>query len=164
MKVFVTGPQRSGTTFVSHCIAHDLGIKHIDEMEYDVYYYDKFLDVIKGLDSWVVHGPALLHKALDIQNEFPDVIFVVVRRDIEDIILSQERIKWSDKEERESLGVEDDPRPISVIKYDYWDQLKPSLKNCTEVEYEALKTHELWVDKEHRADFTSKQWQVIPQA
>jgi hypothetical protein len=161
MKVFVTGPQRSGTTFVSQCIAHDLGIPHVDEMAFDVYYFDKFLQAVEGLNDWVVHGPALLHKALDVQKQFVDVLFVVVRRDIEEIIRSQERINWSDKEERESLGVEGDPRPISVIKYDYWDQLKPQLTNWSEFEYESLKTHELWVDKEHRANFTSKQWQVI---
>jgi hypothetical protein len=160
MKILVTGPQRSGSTFVSHCIAHDLGIPHFDEGLFNARDYDGFLQVAKENQDWVIHGPAIFHRVLDIQKEFPDVEFVVLRRDIADIVKSQERIGWSDEGERESFNAWDDPRPIAVIKYEFWDTVKHQLSNWREFEYEQFKTHQLWINKEHRSEFHSKQWQL----
>ena len=161
MKFFITGPQRSGTTFLANAISQDLEIPLVDEMEFDARDYSKFIKLVEELPDWVCQAPALFHKVFDVYRDFPDVNFVVIRRDIEDILKSQKRIDWSDKEELENLRVsENDPRPIAQIKYDLWDSWKKYLPNYQEINYEDLRTHRLWVDAELRKDFHSKQWKV----
>ena len=60
MKLVVVGPSRSGSTFVSHCLAESYNLKHIDEMEFDAYFLDVFLKIAKEAgDSWIAHAPGL---------------------------------------------------------------------------------------------------------
>lgn len=160
MKILVTGPQRTGSTFVSHCLAEDLDIPHFDEGLFSATNYEAFLDIAKENENWVIHGPAILHKILDINSIFPDACFVVIRRPIADIVKSERRINWSDADERHSFSAWDDPRPISVIKYEFWDSVKHQLTEWQEFEYEQFKTHRLWIDEENRLEFHSKQWQA----
>lgn len=161
MKLFVTGPQRSGTTFVSNCLSHSFRIPLIDEAEFDAYFYARFKFIAKKHDSWVVHGPALFHKVFDVANDFPDATFVVVRRDYESIIESQQRISWEDALERSHMNVSEwDTRPISQIKYEAWDKWKIDLPSWVEYEYNDFEVHPFWVDKEQRKNFHSKQWRL----
>jgi hypothetical protein len=158
MKYFVTGPQRSGSTFVSRCLSHDYGILHFDEVDYGLFDYKRFVDLVKGHGSWVVHGPAMFHRTMDVVKDFPDATIVVVRRDIKDILKSQERIQWDDRMERRNLRVRGDKRPIAQIKYDIWDVWKCSIKHYLEYQYGDFSRHPLWVDKEQRTNFKQKQW------
>lgn len=160
MKYFVTGPQRSGSTFVSRCLSHDYGITHFDEVDYGLYDYERFIELVKDLDSWVVHGPGLFHRTFDVVRDFPDAMIVIVRRCLKDILKSQERIRWDDRMERKNLHVRGDKRPVAQIKYDLWDTWKPSITNHLEYQYEDFSKHPLWVNKERRANFGQKQWKL----
>lgn len=160
MKILVTGPQRTGSTFVSHCIAQDLNLPHFDEGLFEATNYEKFLEIAQEHEQWVIHGPALLHKIVEINSLFSGIKFVVLRRSIDDIVKSEKRIGWSDADERTSFNAWDDPRPISIIKYEFWDVTKHQLTSWEEFEYEQFKTHPLWINQESRTDFHSKQWQV----
>lgn len=161
MKIFVTGPQRSGTTFVANCLASSFGVPMIDESEFDVYFYGNFKHLAKKHENWVIHGPALFHNVFDVLNDFPDVTFVVVKRSIQDILHSQSRISWTDEIERKNMNVPDwDSRPISQIKYETWDRWKNLLPQWVEYSYEDFELHPKFVPKESRVNFHSKQWEV----
>jgi hypothetical protein len=159
MKLFITGPQRSGTTFVANCLALSFGIKFIDEAEFDAHFYGKFKYIAKQYEDWVVHGPALFHNVFDVINDFPDVTFVVVRRKLDDILASQTRISWGETGERNHMNLPPwDDRPIAEIKYSTWDNWKKLLPSWVEYRYEDFEVHPMWVPKERREKFHSKQW------
>jgi hypothetical protein len=157
---FVTGPQRSGTTFLAHAISYDLGIQHIDEVDFQTFDYAQFRELAARSRHWVVQAPALFHHLAALQNDFPTAIPVVVRRRIEDIVASQRRINWGVREEgmeRRHLGIpESDRRPIAEIKYAIWDRDKQGYRHFVEVPYDDLRQHPLYV--ETRSDYGAKRW------
>lgn len=159
VKLFVTGPQRSGTTFVSHCLAEAHGLKHIDEMEFDVYFLDWFLEIVKPLDNWVVHAPGLFSEILKIQNEIPEVTFVVVKRDIDEIQKSAKRINLDWSTEKTKLNIaEANKQNVAEIKYKYWEKWKKYLKSWVEYHYADFELHPLWLESKNRENFGPKQW------
>lgn len=160
-RFFVTGPQRSGTTFVANCLAKSFQIPYIDEMEFDVYFYGMFKKIASQHESWVAHAPGLFHKVFDVINDFENTTIVVVRRDVEKIIKSQERINWDSKQEKISMRIdENDQRPIAEIKYNYWDKWKNHIPRYVEYSYDDFEVHPLWVPDEMRQNFAPKQWQI----
>ena len=161
MKILVTGPQRSGTTFVSHCLSRDNNLVHIDEGEFSVHSFHKFMEVTSMHRNWVAQGPGLMPHLIRIQNVYPDITFVIIKRRTEDIQKSEKRISWAhEHEEKLNLGVPDDPRPISVIKYQLWDQIKPYFNHYIEFRYEDFNGHPYWLEKEKRSNFHAKQWSL----
>jgi len=160
-KIFVTGPQRSGSTFVANCLSIHFGIPLIDEMEFDAHFYGMFKFVASKHESWVVHGPALFHKVFDVLSDFPDVTFVIVRRDVEEILRSQERIHWDPRIEEIAMNKEStDTRPVAQMKYDCWDKWKKIIPSYVEYQYSDFKNHPLWVPEDKRKNFLPKQWKV----
>ena len=157
---FVTGPQRSGSTFLAHAISFDLGIQHIDEVDFQTFDYAQFREVAARSRCWVAQAPALFHHLTDVQNDFPSVIPVVCRRSIEDITASQRRINWGAREEgseRRHLAIpETDQRPIAEIKYEMWDANKYGYKHFIDVNYDELRMHPLFA--EERSNFGPKRW------
>jgi hypothetical protein len=157
---FVTGPQRSGSTFLAHAISFDLGIQHIDEVDFQTFDYAQFREVAARSRCWVAQAPALFHHLTDVLKDFPSVIPVVCRRSVEDIIASQRRINWGAREEgfeRHHLAIpKTDQRPIAEIKYEMWDANKSGYKNFIDVNYDELRKHPLFA--EERSNFGPKRW------
>ena len=157
---FVTGPQRSGSTFLAHAISFDLGIQHIDEVDFQTFDYAQFREVAARSGCWVAQAPALFHHLTDVQKDFPSVIPVVCRRSVEDITASQRRINWGAREEgfeRYHLAIpETDQRPIAEIKYEMWDANKYGYKHFIDVNYDELREHPLFA--EVRSNFGPKRW------
>jgi hypothetical protein len=161
MKIVFIGPQRSGSTFISHCTAKHFDIPHIDELEFDVYHLEWMFKIVENKESWVVHAPGLFADAFKILNKFPDVTFAIVKRDINEIIKSQTRIKWNGYYEKQKLFVlPDDVRPISTLKYAYWQRWKKYFPSWVEYDYRDFELHPMWVPDEERGDFSSKQWEI----
>lgn len=159
MKLFVTGPQRSGSTFVSHCLAKSYDLKHIDEMEFDVYFLDWFYAVTKNLNDWVVHAPGLFSEILKVQERIPDVTFVIVKRSIEEINRSQEKINLDLSTEKIKLNIpESNKSSVALIKYIYWDRWKKHLSSWVEYDYRDFENHPMWVSESERKNFHPKQW------
>ena len=81
-----------------------------------------------------------------------------MRRRIEDIIASQERVEWTGEPyELSRYGLKEGV--ISKVKYDYWDNgQKAKIHNPFEVEYESLREHPLWVPKEERLDWEPRRY------
>ena len=156
-KVLVTGPQRSGTTFVSHCFSVDLGVDHIDEDDYTIDNLDLLADKILDKDSYVIHGPGVFHKVKDILEICADIFIVVMLRNTDEIIQSQTRINWNENEAKERTGMQDS-RPYSTVQYERWNETKKSLdpEQYLEIPYLSMKNHALWI--EQRKNFSPRQW------
>lgn len=157
--ILVTGPQRSGTTFVANCFAHDTKRPYVDEAAFGTGNYDLFMQVVHGASVCVMQAPSMMKFAHHVPD---DVLVVVVRRNVVDIVASQERIGWGgERLELARYGLEEGC--ISQVKYDYWDRNKDvSPSSWMEVQYESMLEHPLWVGKEDRASFSPKQTSGSP--
>jgi len=180
--ILVTGPQRSGTTICARMIEHDLDYTYLDEREWNITFGEEAR--ILAEENWpcVLQGPGLLKDAL-LFNQ-PKCAVVLMVRSVEDIIASQNRVGWSGYTHEMSFYTRDiewyqqyrsldywtgkslDPDPrndVAWIKYMYWyDKIRPNLtyRNWYEVEYKKLSSHPLWITKEERMNFTSRQWEI----
>lgn len=153
--ILVTGPQRSGTRICARMIAHDTGYHFVDEREIATGSLHVLLMVFANHPNTVVQAPGLCHCVEGIANE--KVAIVVMRRNIEDIIASQERIGWI-FEPVELLKYKAKAGPVAKVKYLWWEHYqRPVIKHAYEVEYESLSAHPLWIPKEQRGEFQHDQ-------
>lgn len=158
-RIVVTGPQRSGTTICSRMIAHDTGHRLCDEQDWGVHDPAALLHELRQ-EPVVAHCPTLFKWIVD--RPSPDVLVVVVRRDLESIYASQRRIDWQfEAMELRQFGLhpvyDNGCRPrAAAVKYAYWDWgTRPPI--YVEVNYDDLRTHTLWVDPGDRERFAPKQ-------
>ena len=165
--IFVTGPQRSGTTIAGKIIAADLGYTYIDERDFGTHDLPGLLALIR--DNVVIQGPALSAYC----HLLPKSVAVVFTlRSLEEIIASQDRTilpsggNWTEAEESVELQKYfRETGPIAAVKYEVWDKYqKPTLaaegKAFFEIEYATLAAHPLWVPKEQRVGWHAKQTAV----
>lgn len=151
-KIVVTGPQRSGTRIGAKMIAADTGHAFVDEMEFAIKDVAAFWEVLRR-DNIVVQAPHMLKDLVD--DPPPDIFVVLMRRDLDQIHASEQRIQWAEvyggnKTELARFGLtEGDP---AAVKYGYWDSHTKSVP-FLELEYEALRRHPLWVDDDQRRGF-----------
>lgn len=159
-RIVVTGPQRSGTTITAKMIAHDTGYRYVDEAEFAVYDVEKWRKIVTEEDRVVVQCPHMLKIIVD--SPPPDILVVLMRRNLEDIHNSERRIDWEHRfrgntRELELFGLAEGDS--AQLKYDYWDSSqKPT--NFIEIDYESLRNHLFYVAKEHRVNFHCKQTAV----
>lgn len=145
-RIFVTGPQRSGTRIVALAIAHDLGYEYVDELAFGV---DR-LDRVPKRQKIVVQCPGLCHCIERLAGG--GVAIVLVRRSVEDIVASEKYLGWDAGAELRKYGAREGV--ISEIKYACWDVYQKELvPHAFEVEYESLVGHPLWVPAEERVGF-----------
>jgi len=163
-KIIITGPQRSGTRFMTSILSDDMGYKYIDESEFDIWSYEKLKSITMGIDGFVAHAPGLAHLVNEIDN---DIFIVFMRRDVADIVNSQNRINWGEIEINYIKDIYrnkfknhtiDFTKPISEIKYQVWDIEKLNILNkYVDFNYTDLKLHKRWVDKDKRTGFNPHQ-------
>ena len=152
-KIFVTGPQRSGTMLVSASIANDLDYYFYPEEQIRVWEWWRVERLWGRTSNFVLQAPALCHRAHELT--YLDTVVVLVRRNIDEIIASERRIGW-DGEARELRRYGLKEGIISKVKYDYWERVQSPLipiERRFEVEYESLAEHELWIAPEERPYF-----------
>jgi hypothetical protein len=144
--IFVTGPQRSGTTIAARILATDLKRSYVDESEYTP-------NVIPP--NAVIQAPFIIKSVLELSYLFPKAHFVFMQRNKDDIVKSMERIEWYKDYIQDSsfynTYVEHTYRYIDLLcetlPKDRWSILR----------YDSLATHPLFV--KDRDDFTVRQWQ-----
>jgi hypothetical protein len=150
-KILVTGPQRSGTRICSKMIAYDTGHEFIDEASISMdgmYRLNLFLEAARPL---VIQCPVLCRYVHMFKGN--KIAIVLMRRAVEDIIKSQERIGWQ-WEWLELARYDRTDGSIAEIKYQFWAQYqKERIQHAFEIEYESLAVHPLWAAKELRQDF-----------
>ena len=158
----VTGCQRSGTTIAAHILAHDLNCTVIDEFHFPPV-PRSFQKVQTMLESDITDFVIICHSALqmpiEIFHTIPDLHWVGIVRKKKDIIASMKRIHWR----------RDDFYHWPDYLEDYvnhtrqlWGLAKSILPDgvWTEIQYESLKDHPLFVPKSKRENFTVKQWKL----
>ena len=160
-KIIVAGPQRSGGKFITFCIAKDLNIKFIKDKKYKSHDFDLFYQIINTEEKFAIHAPAMVEKLLLIPN---NIIIIFTIRNINDIILSQKRIKWKEEKfEKQKFEpwrkIINLNQPISKIKYDFLEKvlLKQSKNLIYELEYKSLSIHPLWIEEKERKNFKKRQ-------
>ena len=156
-RIFVTGPQRSGTTICAKMIARDTGHRYVDECHYGLGDRIRFAG-LQGRSKIVVQCPIHCYHIEDCSC--PDNLIVLMRRPIEEIIASQERIRWQKNEpvELANYGKGPEEGPIAQVKYLYWEEhQRPLIENWLEIHYHSLSSHPLWVPAEERRNFHCRQ-------
>jgi len=159
-KILVTGPQRSGTTICARMIAHDLLYDYLDEEKIGIRNYNHTVEAIRENNYFVLQCPGMSRWVHEIAAEHGPLAVVWMRRDIADIIASQERIDW-DGEDIEKRQYREKQGPISAIKYRFWDTCQRYIvPTYYEVDYDDLYVHPLWVPTEQREKWGPRQWKV----
>jgi hypothetical protein len=144
--IFVTGPQRSGTTIAARILAADLNRTYVDEAEYTPSNLPK---------NAVIQAPFIIKFALELSYMFPKAHFVFMERDKEDIVKSMEKIEWYKDYIQDAAFY----KPYVEHTYRYIDLLCETLPKdrWSILHYDSLTTHPLFVKDRH--DFTVRQWQ-----
>ena len=160
-KIIVTGPQRGGTRIATTMIAQDTGLRFVDESEVGYYDIEKMRDFIKYEDNFVIQAPNFSN----VIDTFPeDILIVFMKRDINDVKYSKERVKrigkFCNRERRLNDADKKAGRKEAPFKYEDWEKQKKNIINWIEVEYESLCGHPLWVPKEERGMFQWNQTKV----
>ena len=158
--IVVTGCQRSGTGIASRIIAHDLNRLHIDEDDYGTKQTKVWKErVVTEQQPFVIHSPAMSRYLTDVVTD--DILVVYMRRRLRDVERSIRRIEWDDANERTAYKdtFSNEALHIYKIKMKYWKRAQQkSITNWIEINYEALGTHPLWINKSERLAFNPRQW------
>ena len=160
--IIVTGCQRSGTTFIAYALANKYKYSVWEDKDWlplPDHISKLILMVSKGVDKLVIQSPTSLCLYHTLFHKIPNIHFVGVKRDKEDIVKSMERIKWMVNEYHHYIDFMYDH-----IQYmnDLWESLKRVLPttNWTEVKYKDFEGDSLFVPAEDRKNFTVKQ--ILP--
>ncbi len=158
--VIVTGPHRSGTRLCAHAVAHDTTLRYVDTDDYggDL---DAWKDVVARGRGVVVHSPGMARWVHEVAGH-DDVLVIWMLRPLAQILVSEARINWSEKEEKAIYA--DIPGykrqfHVSVNKLNFWRTYQHKhIHNWREVRYDELKAHPLWLPAEKRRHFGPRQW------
>jgi len=154
-RIFVTGPQRSGTTICAIMIAKDLGYKWYKEHILKDMYPEQLKKFAQANKNFVLQCPTMCAYIHEIASHKDAVVFM--RRPLREILESQKRIGW-DKNDAELKRYGLDEGIIAKVKYDRWQfHQKALIVNPFEVHYRSLSKHPLWVPKKLRQGWKARQ-------
>jgi hypothetical protein len=159
--ILVSGMQRTGTTVCMKMIQHDLKLDkdNINWLGPSKTRFKPYLNKRGG--PWVLHGPGLSHLLPEI-GSLDNVFIIWMKRPFEEILASAQRIKWQPKQNLDNYGIkktddyEEDLRKLYEAKNLHWEQAKLVLQNYQEVDYSSLETHPLFLPKEQRLKFGTR--------
>ena len=146
-RIAVCGPQRSGTRITAKIIAHDTGLRYVDEQEFGTLNYARWEELLRTTDGIVVHCPGMT--PIIEKCQYLDTLVVMCYRSINDIEASMERINWPDREG--CLGRYGLPNypwlSVPAVVYMKWEREQEAQVDSLRVNYDDLRGHELFVDK-----------------
>ena len=153
-KILVTGPQRSGTTICAKMIATDTKYMFLSQA------YLEGVDPVSNLQSIVRKKTNIVVQCpgesyLIEQFSANDVLIVFMIRDIKDIIDSERRHHWTGEQIYDLYNISNKSIPVSQVKYDYWPVQRIKILHWSEIRYESLSLHPLFVPREQR-----KKWGI----
>lgn len=158
--IVVSGPQRSGTTICARMISYSLEHACYLEETFATHHWwgdfqKLFMFLLEHKNGKVVCQCPALSAYVHLLPEDTAVVFM--KRPIKDILASEARINWTDAPRMlnryfKSNGI------VSEIKYLVWYQYQKKLiRYAYDIDYKELKKHPLWVEKNQRKDFSSRQ-------
>jgi hypothetical protein len=159
-KILVTGPQRSGTTVCARILANDLEWLYVDEKLVKTKSLSRLFKKLNNRLNMVIQGPCFCSIAHMIDS--PRTLVIIMRRNVDDIRLSQERINWNREQEELDNYFRSDGS-IAEVRYECWEKYqKPNMRtDFLELSYESLVVHPFWVEKKKRTNFDKRQFQPI---
>ena len=180
-RIIVVGSQRSGTTFTSRALANTLNFRNIDEAEFGVDKVDRFRDIMKQ-ENIVIQAPdmtcriqALVGKddlVIFMKRKWSDILKGLYRKNgkLSNFILMETMFDWDKHRFNEYDSNCTDVYIKHVDKdsyylnsyYSMWKYYQSKIiPNCIALDYESMKTHPMWLNKDQRKDFTEKQTEII---
>ena len=158
-KILVTGPQRSGTRICTKMIAYDTGHEYVDELGIVGDSVTWLGTLISTKQRFVVQCPGLCRHVH--MFSAGDTAIVLMRRNVEDIVASQERVGWRG-EWLELAKYDRSDGVIAEVKYRFWEEYQQErIKHAFEIEYGSLAGHLLWVPERLRQSFAIGQTAVL---
>jgi len=158
LRIFVSGPQRSGTTVATKMLAQDLGFEEVQELP--------TLSAAQSLKEGAVGQCPQLTSCLHEINA-PHSVVVFMCRSLKDIITSGDRIGWNGGHEMHEIKKYKDRFPdyfvegyhVSAIVQNVWLTYQMPLMQVPffNLPYKRLKDHPLYIPKTDRKNFKSKQ-------
>jgi hypothetical protein len=170
--ILVTGPQRSGTRFITKAICYDTGHTYVDEAEIhtdSLYALDILIDT--RTTPVAVQCPALCSVLPGYISRCEECFLVMCFRNTPMIEKSAMRIDWRwDSLEASRYATRTDVLPQDMLetwpshrlKYAVWMQDKQIISGrFLELRYETLEDHPLWVPPERRNGWGFSQTEEI---
>ena len=158
----VVGCQRSGTMIASKILAEYFEADWLDEFDVlptvrGAWRLQKLFD--NGITNLVVQCPVALKDWERFYSYVPNIKFVFIHRNKEDILNSMRRIEWL-KDDHPDDWEEFMSNQVDEMR-DRWEDLKERVPQefWRELQYEDFKEHPLFIPKEERTNFTVKQWE-----
>ena len=176
-RIIIVGPQRSGTTFTSQALSNTLNFRNVDEAEFNVRDINMFSNITEQ-ENIVVQAPAMTCRIQTLVGD--DDLVVFMSRKWSDILKGVHRkngrlSNWILMEtmfniERYYFNEYDNTAGDFFDKYvnkdsyyldayyNIWKHYQSKIiPNCIALEYESMKTHPMWLDKDQRKNFGDKQ-------
>jgi len=159
-RIFVTGMPRTGTTICARMIQYDI------EASYCIWaggYLSRITELEELMKSYsidfsypiIFHCPGLSHLIHKIKDE-DEFAVIWMKRDRGEVVNSAAKMEWDPRKQLEAyniLSTHDLRIDLNILiteKDTLWEEQKKEIKNWFEVDYENLKPHRLWIDKEKR--------------
>lgn len=156
--ILVTGSQRSGTTIATKMISEELSYFCLLEESFDTNDIFKFFFIMQEITARkVIQCPTMSSVMHFLKRE--DIAIVYMIRDEEEVLNSVKRINW-EFAEFECNKYFKPIQNVYNLKKKIWDEYQKDNVNSFELDYESLKSHKLWVDKEKRINFTPRQTEI----
>jgi hypothetical protein len=155
-KILVTGPQRSGTTIATKIIADELGYRFVSEKNIKTHSLWRLHKRLLSLRREVIQGPCF--GSICHYIDTPKTLVVFMRRDVNEIVRSEQRIGWN-QQQWELANYFRDSGTISAVRYECWEKYQQGLMEVPWIElaHASLAGHRLWVESEKRRNFSDHQ-------
>ena len=159
-RIFVCGPNRSGTTIAARIIAADTGHDLVLEDDFGYSRLDKFAAFVNGDRPVVIQCPFLTPIIHDLPYligfDISEAMVVMMRRPTDEIIDSENRAVSQDgtkiafhligEARKKRVYHDHSDKHISTVCYDAWEEQKRLIPTSVDVDYYALRGHPLWVE------------------
>lgn len=165
--IIISGPQRSGTTYVAKELAIELKYRHVDEFEHGISRFNRMLEYVKE-ESKVIQAPGLSHKLHQIINKNTLVVFMM--RNNLDISRSEDRINWHKNYSKVEFNSYRLQFPEKVDRIDSFERCAPMKKwvwrrhqrhrmkvPFLQLPFDFIKESKGYVKKKDRINFSPKQ-------
>ena len=161
-RIFVVGPQRSGTRIAATMIAYDTGHAMIDERVFACDCLSRFYEIVRESHGGqvVIQAPGMTRWIHKFAEGTDAVVFMM--RDLAAIRASEKRIGWEyEYVEAVKYGA-DDMIPSAEKKQSFWRAYQShNIRNAYTIAYNTLVAHPLWVHNRRRSDFAWDQTECV---
>lgn len=159
-RVFVTGPQRSGTMIASKMLSHDMGLPMIEERAFGTHDFQRFNDLALQSGKYVMQCPTMAPYV----HLHPDAHVVWMHRDLGDILVSQRRIGWGEFERIEKdRYFSDDNQGSAEGKLQSWERFQRVQlgDRGIDLQYDSMLGHPMWISEDKRINFADRQTTTV---